>query len=89
MEDMVEDASAFEVPHDDSDEEEDPLPQQVLDIDADRDEQDCQNNGLHFQQIRFCSDLISCVCENIPFHSKGNVMEEVRLYSQFEINGCA
>ena len=48
MEDIVEDASAFEVPHDDSDEEEDPLPQQVLDIDADRDEQDCQNNGLHF-----------------------------------------
>ena len=48
MEDMVEDASAFEVPHDDSDEEEEPLPQQVLDIEADRDEQDYQNKGLRF-----------------------------------------
>ena len=89
MEDIVEDASAFEVPHDDSDEEEEPLPQQVLDIEADRDEQDYQNKGLRFQRIWFCSDLISCVCGNIPFHSKGNVMEDVHLYSQFEINGCA
>ena len=48
MEEMVGDANAFQVPHDDSDEGEETLPQQALDIDADRDEQDCQNNGLHF-----------------------------------------